>query len=160
MMGIGMGLLTACTSPEGRPPAGVASGRFVAYVDGAHADTLTGTATLRRSNGDVVALELNVDSTAGISVQLDPRDETRRTYTALDPTLLAMDRPGDPPGMVAFLETQWGTFQSTHGRLKLSYVAADAVGGTFTWDMEGTLTGIPANRSSVQVTGRVHAVGQ
>jgi hypothetical protein len=138
----------------------VAEGRFVARIDGTVRDTLAGTATLRRSDGRLVGLELNVDSTRGVSVDLEPHPAQLRTYTAIEEELLRADRPGDTPGLVAYLVTSTGTYQTTAGRFTVSYVEgrADAVGGTFAWTMEGTLRGVPAHRSTVQVEGVVHAL--
>jgi len=151
--------LSGCTSSTGTPPPSVSEGRFVARVDGAVVDTLTGDATLRLSDaGTLTGVELAVDEQRGVSVDLEPFPPALRAYTAIDPELLHLDRPGDTPGLVAYLGTPDGAFRTTHGRLDVSYVAEDAVGGSFVWEMEGTRTDSLGGPSTLTVEGALHAI--
>jgi hypothetical protein len=148
-----------CTPSSGTPPRAVSEGRFVLYIDGAVRDTLTGAASLRIDDGVPVGLELDASDTHGVSVDLQPQPLALGTYTVIDDELLRAERPGDTPGLVAFLQTDVGTFQATAGQLRVSYVEGTSIlGGTLSWTMEGALEGTPVNQSTVQVEGQVYAV--
>lgn len=136
----------------------MSEGRFVARIDGAVVDTLTGSATLRLTDDERLAgLELAVDEQRGASVDLEPFPLRLRTYTVIDPELLDLERPGDAPGLVAYLDTRAGFFRTTHGHLDLSYTTDASVGGSFVWDMEGRRNDSLGGPASLTVEGALHA---
>lgn len=148
--------IAACTSPGGSAPD-VAAGRFVATVDGAVVDTLTGTARFRTDGDALVGLELNVDSVNGLSLEMEPVALDRRTYEVVDWDLLGVDRGASPPGLAAFLEVEPGSFHATDGVVEVTYVTDRQVGARFDLEMTGTFHGVPGDEPALRVTGRLLA---
>lgn len=151
--------LSGCTPGSGTAPD-VAAGRFVATVDGALTDTLTGTARFRTDGSALTGVELNVDSLHGLSMEMEPVRLDRRTYEVVDWRLLGVDRGASPPGLAAFLEVRPGSFHATDGVVEVTYVASDRVGARFDLEMVGTFHGVPGDEPSVRVTGRLFATNE
>jgi hypothetical protein len=146
-------MLIGCQSGTGARPD-VETGRFEAKLEGAFDRSVVGEARYRRINGELTGLELVIDSTRGISVELEPGPTRRKTYQVVEWELLSVDRPGGRPGTVAFLETPGGSFESVDGMLDISYKEGDAIGGTFDFEMNGTLEGLPGEPYGVSARGR------
>jgi len=154
-------LLVGCEQGTGTPPEDVATGTFTAILSGSVTDTLTGDASGRIEGQMLVGLELDADSTRGLSVEFEPRDPGRRVYEVIDAELMGTDRENDAgelPGMVVFLDMRRGTFQSVAGSLSVTYRSPSEIGGTFDVEMEGTFDDVPASTPSLRVRGSVRAV--
>lgn len=142
-----------CGSGKGTPPD-VEVGRFDAELDGAFDRSVAGEARYRMHDGNLTGLELVIDSTTGISVELEPGPIRRKTYEVVEWELLSVDRPGGRPGTVAFLEAPGGSFESVDGMLDISYEEDNAIGGTFEFEMNGTLEGLPGEPTGLSARGR------
>lgn len=146
-------LTSGCGSGKGTPPD-VNVGRFDAELDGAFDRSVHGEARYRITDGDLTGLELVIDSTTGLSVELEPRPIRQTTYQVVEWELLLADRPGGRPGTVAFLKSRDGSFESVDGMLDITYQEGDAIGGTFEFEMSGTLEGLPDKPTSLSARGR------
>lgn len=146
-------LTSGCGSGKGTPPD-VDMGRFDAELDGAFDRSVNGEARYRMTDGDLTGLELVIDSTTGISVELEPGSIRRTTFQVVEWELLSVDRPGGRPGTVAFLESPDGSFESVDGMLDITYQEGDAIGGTFDFEMSGTLEGLPGEPTGLSARGR------
>lgn len=145
--------LMGCGSGTGTAPD-VEVGRFDAELDGAFDRSVVGEARYRITDGKLTGLELVIDSTRGMSVELEPGPLRRKTYQVVEWELLSVDRPGGRPGTVAFLETPGGSFESVDGMLDITYKEGDAIGGTFDFEMNGTLEGLPGEPYGLSARGR------
>ncbi len=146
-------IASGCGSGEGTPPD-VATGRFEAELDGALDRSVTGEARYRMTDGNLTGLELVIDTAKGISVELEPGPIRRKTYQVLEWELLSVDRPGGRPGITAFLKTPDGSFESVEGMLDITYHEDNAIGGTFEFEMNGTLEGLPGEPYGLSARGR------
>lgn len=135
----------------------VAAGHYRADVAGALSDSLVGTARYRIDDGSIVGLELGSERGPGLSIELEPRPVDLRQYEVVESELFGLERPGGTPGMLGFLTVDGAQFEATDGTLEVTYVGDDYVGGTFTFQMEGTVNGLPGDVSSVEVVGAVNA---
>jgi hypothetical protein len=152
---LGALLLGGCEG-KGEPP-NVPAGRFTAHVDGAVRDTLTGSVHYRTRNDSLVGLELGPQNGAGLSIELEPYRPALRTYEVVNWELLNLDRPGSPPGVVAFLTVDEAQFEAVDGTFELTYVNDERVGATFAFQMEGDFVEGPSETPSVAVTGSLNA---
>jgi hypothetical protein len=146
-------LASGCGSDKGTPPD-VNIGRFNAELDGAFDRSVHGEARYRITDGDLTGLELVIDSTTGFSVELEPGPIRRTTYQVVEWELLSVDRPGGRPGTMAFLESRDGSFESVDGMVDITYEEGDAIGGTFEFEMSGTLKELPDAPTSLSARGR------
>ena len=146
-------IASGCGSGRGTPPD-VDTGRFEAELDGAFDRSVTGEARYRMTEGNLTGLELVIDSARGISVELEPGPIRRKTYQVVEWELLSVDRPGGRPGTFAFLETPDGSFESVEGMLDITYHEDNAIGGTFEFEMNGTLKGLPGEPYGLSARGR------
>lgn len=145
--------LAGCGAGSGTPPS-VEAGRFEAELEGAFDRSVTGAARYRVVDGQLTGLELVIDSTTGISVELEPGPIQRKTYQVVEWELLSEDRPGGQPGTVAFLETPGGSFESVDGMLDITYRGEREIGGTFDFEMSGRLSGLPGEPYGLSARGR------
>jgi hypothetical protein len=152
-------LLAGCGRQDGVPP-GVEAGRFTAQVQGSVSDSLRGEAVYRMEDGRLTGVELSVDSTRGISVDVEPRRQARGVYEIVDWELMGVDRGDEPSGAVAFLELPRGQFHAVAGTLTVSYATSSEVSGSFVFRMEGSLDGVPGDAPSVSTTGSFRATRQ
>jgi hypothetical protein len=148
-------LLPGCEGKGHRP--NVPAGQFTAYVEGAVSDTLTGPVHYRAKDDSLVGLELGPKDGPGLSMELEPQPSELRTYEVVNWELFNLERPGSPPGVVAFLTVEEGRFEATDGTLKLTYVGEEQVGATFSFQMEGDFVEGPSEIPSVSVTGALNA---
>lgn len=142
---------------QGTPPDIPPEGRFTAYLTGAISDTLSGTAHYRRTDGTLTGLEFGARDGPGLSIDLEPQPPERRTYEVLEPELFRMERPDRRAGALAFLSLDHAQFAATDGTLELTYVGEDRIGGTFSFQMEGSFDDGGGNEVSVEVSGAVNA---
>jgi hypothetical protein len=155
---LGVLLLGGC---EGRgSPPDVAAGEFTAHVRGAVDDTIAGPVHYRMKSDSLVALELGPKDGPGLSIELEPQPPALRTYEVVDWTLFGRNRPGSPPGVVAFLTVDDAEFETTDGTLDLTYVDDEWVGATFSFQMEGEFVEGPSERPAVEVSGALNASPQ
>jgi len=145
--------LAGCGSGSGTPPS-VEAGRFEVEMEGAFERSVTGEARYRTVDGELTGLELVIDSTTGISVELEPGPIQRKTYQVVEWELLSEDRPGGQSGTVAFLETPDGSFESVDGMLDITYRGESKIGGTFDFEMSGRLSGLPGEPYGLSARGR------
>ncbi len=151
-------LLAGCGSGSGDVPD-VETGRFTAQVQGATNTSMAGRAVVRREGGHVSGIELAVDSTRGLSIDIDPHRRPQGTYEVVDWELLGVDRGEAPPGATAFLELPGARFQAVAGTLAVSYASDSEVSGSFVFRMEGRYTrGVADDEPFVSVTGSFRAV--
>jgi hypothetical protein len=150
------GLLLAGCGGEGTPPD-VPAGTYTAHVTGALSDTLTGPAHHRTRDGALTGLELGEKGNPGLSIELEPQPADPRTYEVVPADLFRLDRPNDPPGVLAFLSLEPAQFEAVDGTLELTYVGEEQVGATFSFEMEGRFEDGPSDAPSVQVTGALNA---
>jgi len=148
-----LALLTGCHQESGTAP-NVPTGMFDVQIDGTLDREVTGAARYRNSDGDLVGLELVVDSTSGMSIELEPGPVRRTSYQVVEWELLQIDRPGGAPGTIAFFEHPKGSFESVDGTVDVTYVADGEVGGTFDFEMTGSLNGVPGEPYSLTARGR------
>ncbi len=146
-------IASGCESGTGTPPD-VETGRFEAELDGAFDRSVTGAARYRMTDDNLTGLELVIDSASGMSVELEPGPIRQTTYQVVEWELLSVDRPGGRPGTVAFLETPGGSFESVDGMLDIIYQEDDAIGGTFEFEMNGTLENLPGEPYGLSARGR------
>lgn len=135
-----------------------ASSTFEVTTEGLVNGSLAGTATFRTDEaGRLVGIELVHidDSTRGISMELEPRPTAARTYEVIDPSLLAVERPGSTAGFTAFFESSAHSFVAARGTLQITQADASAVYGTFEIEMEGQ--GQATAESGVTVDGTFQA---
>jgi hypothetical protein len=71
--------------------------------------------------------------------------------------LFNLERPGSPPGIVAFLTVDEAQFEAVDGTFELTYVNDERVGATFAFQMEGDFVEGPSETPSVAVTGSLNA---
>lgn len=134
----------------------VPSGRFVATVDGAVTDTLTGRVHHRTEGGRLTGFELGPRDGPGLSIELEPRPLAPRTYEVIDRTLFGVSRKGAPPGAMAFLTTAHARFEAAVGTLRVEQVDGQTVAATFSFGMEGGTEG-GGEGTAVRVVGRFRA---
>lgn len=152
---IGFGLV-GCQGDGTRPE--VATGTFRAQIEGAIDDTLTGPGRYRLREGRLVGMELGRERDPGLSIDLEPLPLDRRTYEVVSTDLFQVDRPGTPPGVVAFHSSSKGArFVATDGTLDITYLEENQVAGTFTFAMEGDFETGSSETLSIQVTGAFNA---
>lgn len=146
------GLLLAGCQGKGQPPE-VAEGTFTAYVEGTLADTITGKAHYRTRNDTLRAFELGRRDGSGLSLEVEPHPLGLHTYEVVSSELFGGRRPGQSPGVMAFLTVGNGRFTADDGTLELTYVDDEEVGAEFSFEMEGGFVGAPVDEASVEVTG-------
>jgi len=135
----------------------VDSGRFSAQVDGSINETLRGKAIYRMSDGRLNGLELSVDSTTGLSIDVEPRSQPQGVYEVVGWDLLDVPRDGAPPGAAVFLEVPDARFEAVAGTLTVSTAEPDEVSGSFVFRMEGRYDGVARDAPFVSVTGSFRA---
>jgi hypothetical protein len=151
-------LVNGCGGQGNRPD--VAAGQFTANVNGTVSDTLAGAAHYRMDDGALVGLELGSKEGPGLSIELEPQPPELRTYEVVDAELFGLERPGSPPGVLAFLLLEQVSFEATDGSLDLTYVSEEQIGATFSFEMEATNGDAPTHDASVEVTGALNAPPQ
>ncbi len=120
-------------------------------------DTIAGPAFYRLEAGELVGIELGAKDQPGLSLELEPRPLTQRTYEVVEWDLLDAERDDVPPGVVAFLKVRDARFEATRGTLDVTYVGETEVGATFEFEMEGSFVGGSSPEASVHVTGSFRA---
>jgi len=136
----------------------VPSGEFTAYVDGRISDTLSGAVHHRiTEEGALTGLELGPEDGAGLSIDLEPHAPALRSYEVVSAEIFGLERPNQPPGVMAFLVMDAAQFEAVDGTLELTYVDERQIGATFTFQMEGEFNGGRGDDSSVEVTGVLNA---
>lgn len=121
-----------------------AESQFHARIEGSMVDSLRGEATFRTDAEDrLVGIELNKagQSMRGLSIELEPRAPEARTYTAVEPGLMGVERTGVPGGFVAYLESAQGSYTAVRGTLEVTEASASSVRGRFDLWMRGTENG-------------------
>jgi hypothetical protein len=121
-----------------------ASSSFEVTTEGAVDGAMAGTATFRADEeGHLVGIELVHidDSTRGLSIELEPRPIEKRTYEAVAPRLLGIERRDAAAGFTAYFESSEHSFQSSRGTLQLTHADASHVRGTFEIEMDGRSSG-------------------
>ena len=141
---------------QGTPPD-VPAGRYEAHVDGSISDTLSGPVHYRIQDDKLTGLELGTKEGPGLSIELEPYPPDLRVYEVIEAELLDMERPSSPPGVIAFLDLENATFETTDGMLELTYVSEEEVGASFQFEMEGDFEQGSAMEASVEVTGILNA---
>jgi hypothetical protein len=150
------GLLVGCGG-RGTPPK-VPSGEFTAYVDGSLSDTLSGAVHHRMTEaGALTGLELGPEDGAGLSIDLEPHTPALRSYEVVDAELFGMERPDQPPGVMAFLALDAAQFAAVDGTFELTYVDDRQIGATFSFQMDGAFDEDRGETPSVEVTGVLNA---
>jgi hypothetical protein len=137
-----------------------AESQFTARIDGAVTDSLRGTADFRTDDrGRLVGIELNrADAPMqGLSLELQPRPAEADTYTVVDRELMGAMRDGQPPGFVAYLESDAGSFQAADGTLQIDEMSDDHIEGTFDLYMQGARNSDPSIEIDITVTGSFEA---
>ncbi len=121
-----------------------ASSTFEATTEGAINETIAGTATFRTdSEGNLVGIELVHidDSTRGLSIEMESRPIATRTYVAVDPGLMGVERSTGAAGFIAFSEIGNHSFRASRGTLQVTQADEARVRGTFEIEMEGGASG-------------------
>jgi hypothetical protein len=135
----------------------VDSGRFSAQMTGSMTDRLRGDAVYRMEDGRLTGLELSVDSTTGLSVDVQPQSQPRGAYEVVEWDMLDVPRDGAPPGASVFLEVPDARFEAVAGTLTVSTAEADKVSGSFVFRMEGRYDGVARDAPFVSLTGSFRA---
>lgn len=136
-----------------------AESRFSAHIEGTTTDSLRGEATFRTDEeGRLVGIELNKtgQSMRGLSIELEPRISKVRTYTAVEPILMGVERSENHNGFVAYLESEQGSYTAAQGTLEVIEASASSIRGRFDLWMRGSEhdTGQPTD---VTVSGSFQA---
>lgn len=137
-----------------------AESQFTARIDGAVTDSLRGTADFRTDDrGRLVGIELNRTDAPmdGLSLELQPHPAEADTYIVIEPALMGAAREGQPPGFVAYLESDAGSFQAADGTLEISEMSNDHIEGTFDLYMQGARSSDPSIEIDITVTGSFEA---
>ncbi|PEN14415.1 hypothetical protein CRI94_05130 [Longibacter salinarum] len=143
---------TGCDDGKGTPPD-VPTGRFEVRVEGAMDRTFTGEARYRLVDGDLAGFELVIDSTSGLSIDVEKGPIRRKTYQVVEWQLMQVERPGGPPGAMAFLETPDAAFEARNGTIQVTYTGEEAIGGKLSLTMEGSREGVPEDTHSIRAEG-------
>lgn len=141
---------------EGSRPE-VPEGQFTAEVKGGVTDTIAGPAFYRLEAGELVGVELGERGQPGLSLELEPRPLSQRSYEVVEWNLLDAEREDMPPGVVAFLDVRDARFEATRGSLDVTYVGESEVGATFEFEMEGSFVEGSSPEASVHVSGSFRA---
>lgn len=137
-----------------------AQSTFEATTEGVLDGALAGTAEFRTDGeGNLVGIELihTDDSTRGISIELEPRPLEQRTYVAIVPRLMGVERPDTDAGFAAFFESGTHSFQTARGTLRVEQVGSAYVRGTFDMEMRGATEGGSLQGEDVTVHGTFYA---
>lgn len=137
-----------------------ASSTFEATTEGVLDGSLAGTAEFRTdAGGNLVGIELihTDDSSRGISIELEPHPLEQRTYAAIVPQLMGVERPDTQAGFAAFFESSTHSFQAARGTLRVEQVGDAYVRGTFDMEMRGTAEGGSFQEDDVMVRGTFYA---
>lgn len=151
---------SACRGEQGTP-YGLnwltgAESQFQARVEGTLDGTFAGEAYFRtNADGQLVGLELlhGLDSTRGVSIELEPRALSPRTYEVLPASLMHVDRPGAPVGITAYYEDGQRAFTAVRGSLVVETVEASVINGTFTLEMDSRVGPNQPAQDDLTLTG-------
>jgi hypothetical protein len=126
-------------------------------MTGSMSEQLRGTAVYRMEDGRLAGLELSVDSTTGVSVDVQPQSQPRGVYEVIGAELLAVSRHDEPPGAAVFLDVPEAKFEAVAGTLTVSTAEPDEVSGSFVFRMEGRYDGVARDAPFVSLTGSFRA---
>lgn len=135
---------------------GVAAGRYQLYVEGSLTDTLTGPAVLRPRRNGRLGIELGPRGGSGLSLELTTSPRTSGRYEVVRPGLVDEPQADSLLGLLAFLSAADARFAATQGRLSVTEVGPETIGGTLDVEMRERSDG-PLGERSVRVTGVLRA---
>lgn len=141
---------------RGESDLGVAAGRYQLYVEGSLTDTLTGPAVLDPRRNGRLGIELGPRDGSGLSLELTTSPQTSGRYEVVAPGLLDGSRADSLRGLIAFLSVADAQFAATRGRLSVTEVGPETIGGTLDVEMRERSDG-PFGERSVRVTGVLRA---
>jgi hypothetical protein len=144
---------TGCSEEGGAPPD-VDVGRFDVSVEGAMEASYAGEARYRLVDGQLAGFELVIDSTSGISIDVEHSPIERTTFQVVEWELMQVERPGGAPGTMAFLETPNAAFEARDGTVSVTYTGEGEIGGNLELTMEGSREGVPEDTHSIRMTGQ------